>query len=97
MHEHHQPRSVASLRPLQHLLIAIRVAERGDGPATDVRVNADRFSGLVVDEVNLGQPHENRLAVAHFILGLDAAADDLFGRNAVDLFRPRTHELDAAT
>ena len=36
MHQHHQPRAAAGLRPLQHLLIAVRVAERGDGPAADV-------------------------------------------------------------
>src|SRR6266550_662177 len=96
MHEHHQARAVASLRPLQHLLIAVRVAERGDGTAADVRVDTDWFAGLVVDEVHFRQPHEYRLAIAHFILRLDAAAYDLLRRDAVNLVRPRTHKLDAA-
>ena len=45
---------------------------------------------------DLRQAHEHRLAVAHFELRLDAAADDLLGRDAIDLLRPRAHELDAA-
>ena len=39
---------------------------------------------------------EHRLAVAHFEFRLDAAADDLLGRNAVDALGPGAHELDAA-
>src|SRR5205823_9827570 len=35
------------------------------------------------------------LAVAHFIFRFDAAPDDLFGRDAIYLLRPRTHELNA--
>ena len=45
---------------------------------------------------DLRQPHEHGLAVAHLVLRLDAAADDLLGRDAIDLLRPRAHELDAA-
>ena len=36
------------------------------------------------------------LAVAHLEPRLDRRADDLLGRNAVDLLGPRPHELDAA-
>ena len=45
---------------------------------------------------DLGQPHQHRLAVAHLVLGLDAATDHLLGRDAVDLLGPGPHELDAA-
>src|SRR5206468_8098045 len=38
----------------------------------------------------------NGLAVAHFILRLAAAADDLFRWNAINSFRPRPHEFDSA-
>ena len=44
---------------------------------------------------DLGQAHQHRLAVAQLVLRLDAAADDLLGRDAVDLLGPRPHELDA--
>ena len=37
MHEHHQPRAAAGLRPFQHLPVAVRVAEGGDGPAPNMR------------------------------------------------------------
>ena len=59
-------------------------------------VDADRLAGLVVDEIDLGQPEQHRLAVAHLEPRLDRRADDLLGRNAVDLLGPRAHELDAA-
>ena len=80
----------------EHLQVAIGVSEGGDGAAADVLMDADRLAFLVVNEVQLRQAHEHRLAVAHFELRLDAAADDLLGRDAIDLLRPRAHELDAA-
>ncbi len=55
------------------------------GPAADVLLDADRLAGLVVDEVDLRQLDEHRLAVAHLELHLAAAADDLLGRDAIDL------------
>ena len=36
------------------------------------------------------------LPSTHLELRLAAAADDLLGRDAIDLLRPRPHELDAA-
>ena len=84
-HQQLEPRAAAALRVFQHLLVAIGIAERGDGPAADVLVDADRLAGLVVIEVQLRQTHEHGLAVAHFELRLDAAADDLLRRDAVDL------------
>ena len=94
-HEKLEPGTAAALRVFQHLLIAPRIAERGDGPAADVLVDGDGLAVFVVIEVELRQPHDHRLAVAHFKLRLDAAADDLFRRDAVNLFRPWAHELDA--
>ena len=51
---------------------------------------------LSSNEINRGHLHGYRLAVAHFKLQLAAAAYDLLGRNAIDLLRPRAHELDSA-
>ena len=59
-------------------------------------IDGDGLAALVVVEVHFRQSHENGLAVAHFKFCLDAAADDLFRRYAVNPLRPRTHELDAA-
>ena len=67
-HEQHEPCAAAALRVFQHFPVAVRVAERGDGPATDVLVDADRLAGFVVNEVQLRQTHKNGLAVAHFEL-----------------------------
>jgi hypothetical protein len=39
-------------RPLEHLQVAIRVAEGGDGAAADVLLAADGFSRLVVYELD---------------------------------------------
>ena len=58
-------------------------------------LDADRFSVLVVDEIHFGQPNKNGHPVAHFILRLNTAADDLLGRDAVNLLTPGSHELDA--
>ena len=40
--------------PLQHLQVAIRVAESGDGAAADVLVDPNRLASLVVNEAYLG-------------------------------------------
>jgi hypothetical protein len=62
-----------------------------------VAVDADGLAFLVVDEVDLGDSDQHRLAVAHFKLGLDARAHHLLGRHPIDLLDPGAHELDAAT
>ena len=96
MDDQAEARAAAHRGPLQHFEIAVGVAERGDRAAADVLVDADRLAGLVVDEVDLGQPEQKRLAVAHLESCLDRRADDLLRRNAVDALGPRAHELDAA-
>ena len=52
----------------EHLQVAVGVAEGGDRAAADVLLDADGLAGLVVDEVDLRQPHEHRLAVAQLEL-----------------------------
>jgi hypothetical protein len=67
---------------LEHLQVAVGVAEGGDGPP------ADGFARLVVDKVESRQAHQHGLTVAQREAGLDAAADDLI--------RPGAHKFDAA-
>src|SRR4029434_5780161 len=50
-HQHHQFRSIAGTRVLEHLLVARRVAERRIRPAADHQVNAFGLAGVV-----FGQP-----------------------------------------
>ena len=50
-HQHREARAVARAGPLQHLAIAVGVAERGVRPLADEQVDADRLAGLVVDMV----------------------------------------------
>ena len=78
-----EARSVAGRGPLQHLLVAVGVAEREDGPAADEAVDAHRLAGTVVDELDLGFLEQHGLAAAQLELHLAAAADDLLGRDAV--------------
>ena len=54
-------RARAAASPLQHLEVAVGIAERRDRPAADVLLDADRLACLVVDEVDLRQLDENRL------------------------------------
>src|SRR3954464_7362353 len=37
----------------EHLVVAVGIAERGDGPAADEPGNPDRLAGAVVDELHL--------------------------------------------
>ena len=76
-------RSASSIAAFQ---IAVRIAERGDRPAADMLLDADRLAGLVVDEVDLRQPKQVRRAVLHLELRLDRRPHHLLRRNAVDLF-----------
>jgi hypothetical protein len=59
-------------------------------------VDADGLAGLVVDEVDLGEAADDGSVRRHLELGLDARADDLLGRDAVDLLGEDAQELDAA-
>ena len=57
--------AVAGHRPLQHLPVAISVAERRNWTTADKLVDAHRLLGLVIDEVDLGRTYQDRLPVAH--------------------------------
>src|SRR5262245_47670112 len=63
--------------PLEHLKVAIGVAEGNDRAATDEAINADRLARAVVDKIDVRHAIKYRLAVLHFILHLDAASDNL--------------------
>ena len=51
VYENAKTGSVTGGRPLEHLEVAVGVAEGGDRPAADVRVDADWLAFFVVDEV----------------------------------------------
>src|SRR6185295_5157615 len=81
---------------LQHLQIAVGVAECGNRPAADLAVDADRLARAVVDEDEVRAAPQHGLTVLHLELHLLLAADDLLGGNAVGLLGPGPHELDRA-
>jgi hypothetical protein len=53
VHDAHETRAGTRRRVLQHLVVAIRVAEREDRPLADEAVDADRLAGAVVDVLDL--------------------------------------------
>ena len=97
VHDAGEARAASRHGPLQHLLVAVGIAEREDRAAADEHVDADRLARAVVDELDLGELHQRRLARGVEPELRDAGrADHLLGRNAVGLLRPHPHELDAA-
>src|SRR5476649_1893527 len=58
-------------------------------------VDANGLTRPIIDELDLRQTEEDWYSVANHELGLDRRADDLFRWNAIDLFDPGPHELDA--
>src|SRR4029078_3147036 len=83
--------------PLQHLKIAVRIAERGGRTLTDMLVDADGLARPVIDEVHLRKAKQYRNVPAQHELCLDARAHNLRRRYAIDSLRPRPHEFDTAT
>src|SRR5262249_44164087 len=96
MDDQPQARPGTDGRVLEHLQVAVRVAERQYRLAADGAVDADGFASAVVDELDPGLFDQHRLAVAHLEFRDDAAADDLLGGDSVDLLGPRPHKLDPA-
>ena len=96
MYEQSETRPWAGGGPFEHLEIAVRISERHNGPASDMLLDGDRLAFFVVNKVQFCQSSQNRLSIADFESGLDAAADNLFGRNSIDLMSPRAHEFDTA-
>lgn len=78
MHDRGESRSRAGCSPFQHLEVAVGIAKCHQWLPPDMPLNAHRFSGLVINEINLWQPGQDRLAVAHFIRRFDAGSDDVF-------------------
>ena len=54
LHETHEPGTGPPIRPLQHLLVAIGVAEREDRPAADERVDPRGLAGSVAEQLSFG-------------------------------------------
>jgi hypothetical protein len=57
--------------PLEHLQVAVGIAERGDGPPANGCLDADRLSGAIIDEIDLRQFDDRRFAVVRLELQLD--------------------------
>jgi hypothetical protein len=51
MHQESEASPSSDGGSLEHLKITVGVAERGNGAAADVLLDADGFAGFVVDEV----------------------------------------------
>src|SRR5215213_8485166 len=83
-------------RPLKHFQVTVRVAESKDRMAPNEPVDADRFAGSIVDELDLRRLEQNGLTIIPLIFDDAAATNNLFGRDAIGGFNPRPHELNAA-
>ena len=83
MNEQPETRTLTAGGPLEHLEVAVGIAESGDRAAANMLVDADRLAGAIVDEIEIGHFHDHRVAVEEFVLRLDAGTHDLLGRDAV--------------
>jgi hypothetical protein len=93
MNAQRELRAVAGCRPFEHLLVAIRVTKRSNRRATNVHLDTNWFAFFVVDELNLGQLHQHRCAVARLELQLARVADDLL-RQVASSSQYRTEHRD---
>ena len=96
VHEEHEAGSGAGGCPLEHLLVAVGVAEGGDRTFANVIVDADGFAGAVVDEADLRQAHDDGATVLCLKLRFHGGAYDLIGWDTVGLSCPWTHESNLA-
>ena len=60
VHQQGKMSAFPGIGPLEHLQVAVGVAERGDRTAPDVLVDGNRLALLVVDEVDRRQAHQRR-------------------------------------
>jgi len=60
-HEHRDPRAVARFGVFEHLLVAGRIAERGERPAPSHQMDAFGLPGVVVQQ-HLGFFRQERFA-----------------------------------
>src|SRR3954447_6515043 len=97
MHDPHKTRATSCCCPLQHLKIAVRVAESEDRTAADEVVDADWLAGAAVDEIDPGLFYQLGFAICPDLeFGNARRAHHLLRWYSVDLLRPWPHELDAA-
>jgi hypothetical protein len=94
MHDEGETETAPSRRVLEHLQVAIGISECRNWDATYMLVDAHWFAGSVVDEVDFRQAQEHRLSVPQLEPGRAAAANDVFGRDAVNSLRPWPHEIN---
>src|SRR5580658_2532505 len=87
--EPHEARAAASRSPLQHLQVAVGIAEGEYRPAADEALDAHGLARPIVDEIDLRQINQRRTPVAvHLELQAAGRTDDLLRRNAVGLLSP---------
>src|SRR5690606_30443774 len=63
VHDQPQASAIGARGPLQHLQIAVGVAEGRDRPAADELVDRDRLAGAVVEKIHLRSAHQDRRTV----------------------------------
>src|SRR6266508_2353204 len=95
MHQPHESRATAAGRPLQHLLIAGRIAKSEDGTLADEALDPFRLARLIVDEENLRQLNQHWRTVSHFVFEFSTAAKVLIERNIIRVRHELAHKLDA--
>src|SRR5262245_63116272 len=81
---------------LEHLQVAVGIAEGGERPAADDLLDVDRLAFLVVDEVDARQLDQHRLAVTQLELLLARGPDYLVRWYAIGPCGEGAHELHAA-
>ncbi|MCY1344843.1 hypothetical protein D9M69_308900 [compost metagenome] len=96
MHQAHEAFAAAGGGPLQHLQVAVGVAEGEDRPAADDRIDAHRLAGAVVVVGELGLAQDRQRAVLVLQFGDEGGADHLLRGDAVDLLGEGAHEGDLA-
>src|SRR5580698_2227218 len=95
MHDKGEARTAPSHRVLEHLQVAIGVAECRNRKAADVFMDTHGFARSVVDKVDFRQAQKHRLSITQFELDLAAAANNVLRWDAINSLRPRPHEIDA--
>src|SRR5882757_4208047 len=81
---------------LQHLVIAVGIAESGNRPLTHGPVKIDHLACPLVEALKLPELHQITLAVVHGIGRLQRGADHLVRRHTEDAWCPRSKEFRGA-
>src|SRR5262245_57128227 len=90
-----EPRAASGRGPLQHLLIAVGIAEGKDRAPSDKFLNSHGLAWSVINEIDLRFPQQDRFAVLLYLeFRNEACADHLLRRYAVAGLRPHPHEFD---